>query len=173
LIAFVVTIVHLAFAAFLLATGQLSLGFWELVFIAGTTALHLAYFLLLQAGYRAGDLSLVYPMARVSGPLLSTLFAVAFLNENITLQMALGAIAIIGGVLCMMGGGSMGAKTAMPSVLFGIAPGFFIGCYTVWDAYAVSVILIPPLLLDYFSTLGRCVVLVPIAWARRNSVATQ
>src|SRR2546430_5052094 len=36
-------------------------------FMAGSAALHTAYFVLLNEGYRAGDLSLVYPLARGTG----------------------------------------------------------------------------------------------------------
>src|ERR687885_262346 len=43
-----------------------------LVFIVGSALLHLGYFILLQRGYRSGDLSLVYPLARGTGPVLST-----------------------------------------------------------------------------------------------------
>ncbi len=173
LVSVLVAILYLPFAIWLLAAGKMTFGFWQAVFIMGTGTLHLAYFLLLQAGYRVGDLSLVYPVARATGPMLSTAFAVVILKENVTTQMALGALAIVGGVLCLTGGFSRGVKNALPSLAFGLATGFFIGCYTVWDAYAVSVILIPPLLLDYFSTLLRCIVLSPVAWSRRETVAAQ
>lgn len=173
LVSVLVAVLYLPFAIGLLAAGKLAFGFRESVFILGTGALHLAYFLLLQAGYRVGDLSLVYPVARATGPMLSTAFAVVFLKETVTPQMLLGALAIVGGVLCLTGGFSQGVKKALPSLAFGLATGFFIGCYTVWDAYAVAVVLIPPLLLDYFSTLVRCVVLSPVAWSRRKTVAAQ
>ena len=39
--------------------------------MGGTGALHAVYFVLLQRGYAAGDLSLVYPLARGTGPLLA------------------------------------------------------------------------------------------------------
>src|SRR5687767_13514976 len=39
--------------------------------LSATAVLHIGYSLILQAGYRASDLSLVYPLARGSGPLLS------------------------------------------------------------------------------------------------------
>ena len=45
------------------------LGPVELVFMFGSGVLHLGYFLLLQRGYGVGDLSLVYPLARGTGPL--------------------------------------------------------------------------------------------------------
>jgi hypothetical protein len=47
--------------------------------MAGSGALHAAYFVLLQRGYATGDLSLVYPLARGTGPLLSSVAAIAFL----------------------------------------------------------------------------------------------
>ena len=46
------------------------------VFMAGSGALHSVYASLLQRGYRTGDLSLVYPLARGTGPLLSTIAAI-------------------------------------------------------------------------------------------------
>src|SRR5829696_8697482 len=52
------------------------------VFMAGSGALHSVYASLLQRGYRTGDLSLVYPLARGTGPLLSTIAAIAFLGER-------------------------------------------------------------------------------------------
>src|ERR1051325_10242105 len=43
--------------------------------IAGSAVLHTAYFVLLNQAYRVGDLSLVYPMARGTGPLLAAIGA--------------------------------------------------------------------------------------------------
>lgn len=142
----------------------------EIVFIAGSAALHLGYFLLLQTGYRHGDLSLVYPTARASGPLLSTTFAVLFLGETVTPQMALGAGTVIFGVLMLTGGIRPGARHVTVSLLFGLGAGVLIGSYTAWDAYAVSTLLIPPLLLDYVSGLSRVFVLAPVALRRRELV---
>ena len=47
-----------------------SIGVAEAGLMLGSGALHLAYFLALAYGYRYGDLTLVYPLARGSGPLL-------------------------------------------------------------------------------------------------------
>jgi drug/metabolite transporter (DMT)-like permease len=47
--------------------------------IVGSAILHTGYFLSLQRGYRAGDLSIVYPVARDTGPLLSTVGALVLL----------------------------------------------------------------------------------------------
>ena len=71
-------------AVVLVGDGGSGLGAEGIVFMAGSGALHAGYFVLLQRGYRVGDLSLVYPLARGSGPLLATVAAVAFLGERPT-----------------------------------------------------------------------------------------
>jgi len=67
-------------AALVVAPGPLG---WEaLVFMAGSGALHTVYASLLQRGYRTGDLSLVYPLARGTGPLISPIAAIALFGER-------------------------------------------------------------------------------------------
>ena len=143
----------------------------EIGFYVGSAALHMAYFLLLQQGYRRGDLSLVYPVARATGPFLSTLFAVSVLGENLTVQTAAGGLAIIVGIVFLTGGFDWTSTRRVSSLLFGVSTGVLIGSYTVWDAYAVSALAIPPLLLDYGSMLARATLLMPYAVTRRQVVA--
>ena len=57
-------------------------GLEAFVFMAGSGVLHTVYASLLQRGYRTGDLSLVYPLARGTGPLISTIAAIAFFGER-------------------------------------------------------------------------------------------
>ena len=56
-------------AIWIIVTEDPVFGIWPAVFVAGSVALHLGYFRFLQTGYRRGDLSLVYPIARATGPL--------------------------------------------------------------------------------------------------------
>jgi len=163
-------LIYLPVVVFVLVTQKPVFGIWETIFIAGSSALHLGYFLLLQAGYRKGDLSLVYPTARATGPFLSSTFAVVFLGEAATTQLVIGAATIIIGVVFLTGGFKNGAKHLTVSLMFGIGAGLLIGSYTVWDAYAVSTLLVPPLLLDYASSAGRFVLLAPIAAKRIEMV---
>ena len=140
----------------------------QVAFIVGSTTLHLGYFLLLQIGYRKGDLSVVYPTARATGPILSTSFAVIYLGEILSPPMAVGGAVIIIGVMMLTGGTRKTSGSAITSLGFGVSAGFLIGSYTAWDAYAVSSLLIPPLLLDYASSVGRAMFLAPIAFKRRE-----
>ena len=69
-----------------------SLGWTEIGFCIASALLHMGYFLLLQQGYRKGDLSLVYPTARATGPFLSTMFAVVILGERLTTPIVVGGL---------------------------------------------------------------------------------
>jgi len=139
--------------------------------IAVSTLIHLGYFLLLQTGYRRGDLSLVYPTARATGPLLSTTMAVLIFGEAVTPQIAAGGGIIIFGVLMLTNRrGRLVSEHALASLGFGLGAGILIGSYTVWDAWSVSVLLIPPLLLDYANAIARTVLLAPVAYRRWNRV---
>ena len=169
----VAVLVYLPMAVWIVVVQNPVFGPWEIGFMVGTVILHLGYFILLQTGYRKGDLSLVYPVARATGPLLSTTVAVLVLGEVVSMQMALGAGIIIFAVLMLTGGIKPGVRRVSASLTFGLGAGIFIASYTVWDAYAVSVLLVPPLLLDYASNVGRLVVLAPVAYRRREVVARQ
>jgi drug/metabolite transporter (DMT)-like permease len=71
--------------------------------LGATAVLHLGYSLVLQAGYRASDLSLVYPLARGSGPLLSFFGAALFLGERITFLSLVGVALVVFGILAVAG----------------------------------------------------------------------
>ncbi|WP_417425294.1 EamA family transporter [Hoeflea sp.] len=164
-------LIYIPIAAYIILTEKPHFGFWEILFVAGSIPLHLGYFLLLQTGYRKGDLSLVYPTARATGPFLSTTFAVLFLGESMTAQVAVGAGAVIIGVVGLTGGIKSRAKNLTTSIGFGVGAGVLIGSYTIWDAYAVSVVLVSPILLDFVSNIGRTILLTPIALKRKERVA--
>ena len=144
----------------------------QMLFMAGSTALHCCYYLLLQLAYKKGDLSIIYPTARASGPLLSVAMAVLLLGETLSLQAGIGGAVIICGILMLTGQFGRQRRTALTPLAFGLTTGFLIGSYTVWDAYAVSILLIPPLLLDYVANLGHAILLSPLAWRRRQAVVT-
>jgi uncharacterized membrane protein len=166
-------VLYAPLAGYVLLHASANLTPHQWLFIAGSTAWHLTYFAVLQRGYRVGDLSMVYPTARATGPLLTTIIAVMFLGETISVQSGIGIALIIGGVLMLSGVFKKGVKTqaASTSILFGLFVGMLIAGYTLWDSHAVAVLLIPPLLLDYFPSLARSALLAPIALKRKTEVA--
>ena len=143
---------------------QLKFSFVEIGMIAGSAALHTGYFLLLNQAYRVGDLSLVYPLARGTGPLLSTLAAILFLGERPSAIALVGALLIIGGVMVLAGNFTRlrqsGTRTA---VGYALITGLFIAGYTLWDKQAVSRFAIMPMVLDWGANVGRAILLTPFA----------
>ena len=71
--------------------------------LAATSVLHLLYSLTLQTGYRHSDLSVVYPIARGTGPLLSFVGAAMLLGEAPTAQSVAGMLLIVAGILLVAG----------------------------------------------------------------------
>ncbi|MGH2713804.1 MAG: DMT family transporter, partial [Thermoleophilaceae bacterium] len=68
-------------------------------FAAGSGVLHAAYYTLLQRGYRDGELSLVYPLARGTGPVLAIAGAMILLGERPGALALAGAAMIVAAVL--------------------------------------------------------------------------
>jgi drug/metabolite transporter (DMT)-like permease len=141
--------------------------------LTGTAVLHLGYSLALQAGYRASDLSLVYPIARGSGPLLSFVGAVLLLGERPTLLAALGLVLIVAGILLVAGLTREPHRAPKVGILFGLLTGGFIAGYTVNDGWAVKMLALSPFLIDFAGTVGRVVILTPFAVRDRHRVARE
>jgi drug/metabolite transporter (DMT)-like permease len=142
------------------------IGIRELLFIAGTGVLHTAYFLLLLRGYRAGGLSLVYPLARGTGPLLSTVAAILVLGERPS-PLALTGAVLIGTsvfVLTWSPRGSGGRRSSL-AIVYALLTGGTIALYTLWDKYAVSMVGIHPVVLEWGGGVGRGLLLAPLAAA--------
>ena len=64
----------------------------------------MAYYLFLQRGYRLGDFSLVYSIARGIGPVLSSIVAILFLGKRPGVLGILGIMAIGVGIFFLAGG---------------------------------------------------------------------
>ena len=143
---------------------QLKFSFVDVGMMAGSAALHTGYFLLLNQGYRVGDLSLVYPLARGTGPLLSTVAAILFLGERPSAIALVGALLIIGGVMVLAGNfARLRESGTRAAVGYALITGLFIAAYTLWDKQAVSHFAIMPMVLDWGANVGRAILLTPFA----------
>lgn len=134
--------------------------------VAASAAVHLLYFLTLLRGYRAADLTVVYPVARGSAPLVTVAAAVLLLDERPSAVAVAGVAAVCAGVFLIAGGPALwraGGERARvhAGLAWGAATGVLIAGYSVIDAYAVKVMLVGPILLDYFGNLLRVPLLLP------------
>jgi drug/metabolite transporter (DMT)-like permease len=136
--------------------------------MVGSGVLHGGYFTALQAGYAKGDLSLVYPIARGTGPLLSVIAAIVILGDRASVVALIGAGLIVAAILSLTRG--VGRQEAAPAMALAALTGAFIAAYTVWDAHAVTALHQPVIVYFWGAELARAVVLVPLALRRRSEL---
>ncbi|MCW2756722.1 MAG: EamA family transporter [Nocardioidaceae bacterium] len=133
--------------------------------------LHTAYGVVLQRGYRRGDLSLVYPVARGVGPLLTLVVAVLVLGERPAPVSALGAVIVVAGIAVIAAPDRLGDRTSVMTGLgWGAATGVTIAAYTLWDGHSVDDIAVPPLPYFAISLVFTALPLAPRAWRRRSAL---
>ena len=68
-------------------------------FIAGSSAVHFAYYITLAHAYRTGDLSFAYPLMRGTAPLIVTVLGIVFLRELPTTHVMMGIVLICAGIV--------------------------------------------------------------------------
>lgn len=126
--------------------------------------LHLAYSLCLQRGYQVADLSVVYPVARGVGPLLSTFGALTFMHEPASIKGVGGMLMVVLGVLLIATQGHV-RRLFKPESIVGVKWGAVIGgliaVYTLVDAYGVKTLLVAPVLFDWATCLTKTLVMLP------------
>jgi uncharacterized membrane protein len=135
-------------------------------FVLGSAALHVGYFVALQRGYRVGDLSIVYPIARGVGPALATVGAIALLGERPSASALVGTLLVVGAAVALATGRPPVGARIGPGVRWGLVTAVFIASYTVWDAVAVARVGVPPLLFLWWSELARATLLAPAVLRR-------
>jgi drug/metabolite transporter (DMT)-like permease len=138
--------------------------------LAVTAVLHTAYYLALQASYRRGDLSVVYPVARGTGALLAVTGAVVLLGERPTWVELSGAALIAIGIVALSGWTRAGTRSPISALWLAVGTGAVISAYTVWDGWLVTEHAMPALLLVWAADLGRVAVLAPVAVRRSAEV---
>jgi drug/metabolite transporter (DMT)-like permease len=130
--------------------------------MAGSGVLHSVYFVARQRGYATGDLSLVYPLARGTGPLLSGAAAIAFLGERPSALALAGALTIVAAVLSFVvrPGDSLAQGTGA-AIGFALMTGVAIASYTLWDKHAVGTADLSPVVYNWGSQLVVVLILTP------------
>lgn len=153
-------------------------GVTEWFTLLASALVHVAYFTVLLTGYRRADLTVVYPVARGTGPLLSSLLALWVLGESVTPLGAVGVVAVCVGIFFVAGGVNLWLRMRDPTehartiagLRWGAATGILIAGYTVIDGYAVKVLLLAPVVVDYVGNLLRIPILLPGALRDRAAL---
>jgi drug/metabolite transporter (DMT)-like permease len=99
-------------------------------FVIASSALEILYFVFLAAAYQAGELSLVYPVARGTAPVIVLPLSAIALGTGVDALQVAGVVAIGSGVLLVRG-----PRGAVPrrDLLLALAVGACVAGYTVVD----------------------------------------
>jgi drug/metabolite transporter (DMT)-like permease len=144
-------------------------GWAEWGVVTASAVVHLLYFNSLLKGYRVGDLTVVYPLARGSGPLVTAAAAVLLLGETLSPWGVAGVLGVCGGVFLVAGGTALWRHAHEPAhrqrtlagVRWGLITGLMIAGYSVIDGYAIKVMLIGPVIFDYMCNVLRVPLQLP------------
>lgn len=153
-------------------------GWAEWGVVSLSALLHLLYFNSLLRGYRVSDLTVVYPLARGSGPLLTAAGAVLLLGESLTALGLVGVLAVCGGIFLIAGGPALWRHSHDPAqrertqagVRWGLITGAMIAGYSVVDGYAIKVLAIGPVLFDYACNVLRLPLQLPTLLKERPAL---
>lgn len=168
-------ILFLPFLLFQIYKGNIFFSQPLLWFSLSSAVLHLGYFIILQKGYRKADLSVVYPLARGSAPLVSCIAAILFLHEKIKLSSTIGLFLIIAGVLIITGLSfkKENNNKIMAGITYGVLTGLFIALYTFNDTVAVKRFAISPLILTMGTSFFSTILLLPFVLSKKVELKTE
>jgi drug/metabolite transporter (DMT)-like permease len=141
-----------------------------LSFTFASALLHAGYFIVLQEGYREGELSVVYPVARGTGPVLSTIAAIIVLGERPSALALFGAILVAVSVFALARHARESMAGTKRAMTFGLITGVLIAGYTLCDKQAVGPYGVPPLLQQWGTSVGMSAVLAPLVVRRRAEI---
>jgi drug/metabolite transporter (DMT)-like permease len=112
-----------------IAAATWQVGAKALPYAAGSATLELIYLGLLARAYQEGELSLVYPVARGSSPLLILLFSLVVLSASLNAASIAGICLVATGVVLVRGTGGRAPREFGMALLIGAA----IAGYTLLD----------------------------------------
>ncbi|MDN5274288.1 MAG: protein of unknown function transrane [Candidatus Saccharibacteria bacterium] len=146
------------FVVYWLYTGLPVVSGHAMLFAGLSGVAELGYFWFLSYSYRRGELSVVYPLARGSAPVLAFIFGVVFLGEHISQPQIIGVCCLLLGIWLVRSASISGARGAIPAIVTGV----FVASFMVLDKVGLHGT--DPILfgcLKYASTVVCLLVFVP------------
>ena len=107
-------------------------------FILASIIIHQGYQWFLLSSYQIGDLTKVYPIARGSGPLVTTIISILFLGLVLDNLIILSILFICIGII-MLGIFDKPNKNNSKVIKYSLFTGFFIGLYSLVDGHGARI----------------------------------
>ncbi len=111
------------------------------IILVGAIVVHFAYKVTMALAYERAAFTVVYPVVRGTGPLVTVLAASLFFGEHFTFAQWVGVACLSGGIL-LLAARNLSEETVDPRALklglvWALAGGFLVAVYTTYDAYGI------------------------------------
>jgi len=130
---------------------------WIWILLGISYLIHILYEYLQASAFSKGDFTIVYPIARGTGPLAAMLMALVVFQERFTLWQWIGGIALSASIIGLALVNIRRAKhlpNLNSAILTAIATGVMVAVYTMIDAYGIREAVNPFTFIVWFFTLG-------------------
>lgn len=143
--------------------------FWLL---AGALVIHFIYKCTMAAAYEKAAYTVVYPVVRGTGPLVTVIAATVFFQEHFTAMQWVGVACLSGGILLLAARNLSEEKIDLRSLQVGlawaVAGGIMVAVYTTWDAYGIRSSINPFTFLAWFFFITALDFPILAAWRYRR-----
>jgi drug/metabolite transporter (DMT)-like permease len=143
--------------------------------LAGAIVVHFAYKVTMALAYERAAYTVVYPVVRGTGPLVTVLAASVFFGEHFTPMQWVGVGCLSGGIL-LLAVRNLSEETLDPHALkmgltWALAGGFLVALYTTYDAYGIRQAPDPFTFLAWFFFVTAIDFPILAAWRYRRMAA--
>jgi drug/metabolite transporter (DMT)-like permease len=128
---------------------------------AASMIFHVLYFIFLDRAYKYGELSMIYPIARGSAPVMTIFIATVFMGEVLSGLQAFSVILIVIGTFVLSGFSYSKEGRIASSLIYAFVCGLMVASYTLIDKQAVTYFGASPFILDFVNNVGRMLILLP------------
>jgi drug/metabolite transporter (DMT)-like permease len=141
---------------------------WEWAILAGAMVIHLGYKLAQAMAYSRGAFTVVYPIVRGTGPLVTVLAAGFVFGEVYSAVQWSGVLLLSGGIFVLAGlniaQAGVGRVVLVKAVWLAFLTGLFTAAYTTYDAYGIRFTPDPFTFLAWFFVLDGLIFPWIAAW---------
>jgi len=143
--------------------------------LAGALVIHFAYKLTIALSYERAAYTVVYPVVRGTGPLVTVLAASVIFNEHFTAVQWLGVAALSGGILTLaylnLHEERLNLRDMKIGLAWAVAGGVLVAVYTTYDAYGIRAAADPFTFLAWFFFITALDFPLLAAWRYRRMAA--
>lgn len=139
---------------------------------AASAIIHVVYHNALQLGYRTGDFSTVYPIARGVAPMLTVAGAAVLLAEPVPSTNWIGAAAIAAGIVMLTFQPASGSPGSHRGIGWAALTGLSIATYSLVDGWAISQLHADPVSYYFTSQVFRAILFAPAALAAADTIGS-